>query len=418
VDLKSSIKNLPASTGIYQFFDIEDNLLYVGKAASLRKRVASYFQNKNLGPKTNLLVKKITRIEYIKVFSEFEALLLESKIIKDNQPFFNAIAKDDKSPLYIKIEGKEIPLVLTTRGGFKKRGQFLKGPFPSAKTTRDVLKMIRKIFPYCHHKNPKKPCLFVHLGLCSYPYASPNSQKKYLKNINRIKKLLSGKSRTLIRDLKREMALLAKSQKFEEANEIKKQIQKLEYITTTYHAPEEFLQIPTLVDDLTLVKLKNLQQVLGLEKLPKRIECYDISNISGKYATGSMVVFENGQPARNQYRKFKIKLTSKPNDYKMMQEVLTRRFKNNWPVADLIIIDGGRGQLNTALRVVLKFKIRSRVISLSKRLEQIYTSENTLPVSLSKESPARQLVQNLRDEAHRFAITYHRLLRSKQLTAR
>jgi len=215
VDLKSSIKNLPASTGIYQFFDIEDNLLYVGKAASLRKRVASYFQNKNLGPKTNLLVKKITRIEYIKVFSEFEALLLESKIIKDNQPFFNAIAKDDKSPLYIKIEGKEIPLVLTTRGGFKKRGQFLKGPFPSAKTTRDVLKMIRKIFPYCHHKNPKKPCLFVHLGLCSYPYASPNSQKKYLKNINRIKKLLSGKSRTLIRDLKREMALLAKSQKFE-----------------------------------------------------------------------------------------------------------------------------------------------------------------------------------------------------------
>jgi len=417
VDLKQSIKNLPATAGIYQFFDAGGNLLYVGKALSLKKRVASYFQNKNLGPKTNLLVKKIARIRYIKVFSEFEALLLEAELIKANQPFFNFQAKDDKSPLYIKISNEDIPIVTITRKEKPRRGVFIKGPFTSAKSTREVLNLIRKVFPYCHHKNAKKPCLFVHLGLCPYPYASLGAKKNYLKNIKTIKKLLSGESRALSRDLTKEMVDFAKSQQFEEANKLKKQIQNLEYITTAYHQPAEFLQTPTLVDDLILSKLKNLQQVLGLEKLPKRIECYDISNISGQFATGSMVVFEKGQPAKDQYRRFKIKFTRTPNDYQMLEEVLTRRFKNNWPVADLVIVDGGRGQLNSAKKVIEKFKVSTKIISLAKRFEDIYTQDNLGPISLPKESAARQLVEALRDEAHRFAIAYHRLLRSKQLIA-
>ena len=415
MDLKQSIRSLPTTPGVYQFFDTDNNLLYVGKAISLKKRVLSYFQNKNLGPKTNLLVKKIAHIKYIKVFSEFEALLLEAELIKASQPFFNSQAKDDKSPIYVKITNGEIPIISVTRREKTKSRVFLVGPFPSAKTTREVLNLIRKVFPYCHHKNAKKPCLFVHLGLCPYPYASPQARENYLKNIQKIKKLLSGNSRQLIRDLKKEMITFSKSQKFEEANGTKKQIQKLEYIVTTYRAPAEFLQTPTLVDDLTASKLKNLQQVLELEKLPKRIECFDISNVSGQFATGSMVVFERGQPAKDQYRRFKIKFSKSPNDYQMLNEVLTRRFKNNWPVADLMIIDGGRGQLSTAKRVIAKFRVKTKVITLAKRFEHIYTEEGKAPISLPKESGARQLAESLRNEAHRFAIAYHRLLRSKQL---
>lgn len=211
------------------------------------------------------------------------------------------------------------------------------------------------------------------------------------------------------------MVTLSSKQKFEDADAVKKRISKIEYITTTYHPPGDFLESPTLVDDLTAQKLKNLQDVLNLKKVPKRIECFDVSNISGKLATGSMVVFINGQSAKSQYRRFKIKFAKKPNDYHMLEEVLKRRYKNNWKIADLTIIDGGRGHLHTALRVKNRLKIKTKVIALAKRHEQIHTEDKVLPISLPKESPTRQLVQALRDEAHRFAITYHRYLRSKQL---
>lgn len=413
--IKSQINNLPDSPGIYLYFDNSGKLLYVGKSVSLKKRVSSYFQNKNLGPKTTLLVSKIKKIDYIKVFSEFEALLLEAQLIRQNQPFFNIDAKDDKSPIYIKITQNEIPLISTTRKEKPKRGVFLKGPFPSAKTTREILRMIRTIFPYCHHKNPKKPCLFVHLGLCPYPYQNDGVKKDYQKTIAQIKKLLSGKSHTLLRELTREMTKFSKIQKYEQANAEKARIQKLEYITTTYHKPQEFLERPTLVDDLTLKRLEDLKNVLDLSKLPKRIECYDISNISGTLATGSMVVATSGKIDKGGYRKFRIKFKHTPDDFEMIREVIARRIKNDWPQPDLMIIDGGRGQLNAALTIINRYKYQTKVISLAKRLEEIYTPDKDLPIRLPKESPARQLAQTLRDEAHRFAITYHRLLRSKNL---
>ena len=413
--MKIQIASLPDSPGIYKFYDSKGKLLYVGKSVSVKKRVASYFQDKNLGPKTSLLVKKINKVEYIKVFSEFEALLLEAEQIRTHKPFFNIESKDDKSPIYIKITGDPVPLVATVREEKPKKGIFLKGPFPSGKETRQILRLIRRIFPYCHHKNPKKPCLFVHLGLCPYPYADDLSKQKYLGTINRIKKLLSGKSKILIRQLSRQMTDFAKMQKFEQANELKKQIEKLQYITTTYHSPLEFLQRPTLVDDLTQARLEDLKNVLSLARIPKRIECYDIANISGKLATGSMIVFTNGTADKSQYRKFKIKFTRKPDDYKMIREVLARRFKNDWPVADLMVIDGGRGQLNAALSIVEKYHIKTFVISLAKRLEEIHSQNKVLPISLPKESPARQLTQAIRDEAHRFAGAYHRHLRSKNM---
>ncbi len=414
--LKRKLAKLPQNPGIYKFFDAGGNLLYVGKSISIKKRVSSYFANKNLGPKTDQMVSKIADIGYIKVFSEFEALLLEADLIRNNKPFYNIIAKDDKSPIYIRISKTEVPIVEITRKPESFKKDFIKGPFPSARTTKEVLKYIRRIFPYCQHKNPKKPCLFVHLGLCPYPYSSELEKQKYVKNIENIKKLLAGKSKLLVKILTAEMNEYSKILMYEEAQKIKEQLQKLEYITTTYHAPKDFLERPTLVDDLTTERLKDLAKKLKLQKKPRRIECYDISNISGKHATGSMVVFENGKPQKTQYRRFRIKVLETPNDYEMIWQVLTRRFKNNWPLPDLIVIDGGKGQLSAASQVIAMFNKDIPVISLAKRLEEIFLLNNSEPLSLPKESPARQLTQALRDEAHRFAITYHRKLRSKAFT--
>lgn len=413
--LKEQIKKLPDTPGIYQFYDNENNLIYVGKSISVKKRVASYFTRTSLGPKTDLMVQKIAFVGHIKVFSEFEALLLEAQMIRNNQPFFNSIARDDKSPIYIKITNDQIPLITLQRKRSLGAARFTKGPFPSAKVARSILKMIRRIFPYCHHKNPQKPCLYVHLGLCPFPYQKKESANAYKKTIANIKKLLSGQIKELMAQLSKEMSLYAKIQDYERAGVVKKQIEGLQYLTTTYHAPPEFLEQPTLVDDLTRAKLRDLESTLGLAKIPGRIECYDISNIQGNLATGSMIVFTNGQPDKGQYRKFKIKFANKPNDYQMIREVIARRAKNNWPVPDLMIIDGGRGQLNAALSQVAKYKVKTFVIALAKRFETIYSQNRVLPISLPKESPARLLAQQIRDEAHRFAISYHRLLHSKQL---
>ena len=415
MNFKKEITKLPDSFGVYIFSDADGKIIYVGKSVSVKKRVLSYFQNKNLGPKTNLLVKKINDIRYIKVESEFEALLLEAELIRKNQPFFNFQAKDDKSPLYIKITKDGIPLISLIRKPQISKGDFVKGPFPSARITRSLLKKIRRIFPYCHHKNPKKPCLYVHLGLCPFPYASEENKIHYLKNILAIKKLLSGKSKFLLKSLTSDMQKLASLEKFEEAQNIKSQIEKIEYMLSGFRDPLEFLTQPTLVDDLAATRLKSLKAILELSKIPRRIECFDVSNTSGKEATGSMAVFENGQSQKSQYRKFRIKFKNTPDDYQMIKEVLTRRFNNSWPKPDLLIIDGGKGQLNAALFALDKKGVNIPTVAIAKKFEEIYLAQKPLPLRLEKQNPARQLVQAARDEAHRFALSYHRLLRSRKL---
>ena len=415
MDLKKKIAELPDSCGVYIYKDAQGKIVYVGKSKSIKKRVRSYFQNKNLGEKTNLLVEKIHDVKHIKVESEFEALLLETELIRKNQPFFNFQSKDDKSPLYIKISKEEIPLISVVRKPQISKRDFVKGPFSSARITRSLLKTIRRIFPYCHHKNPKKPCLYVHLGLCPFPYASEENKIHYPKNILAIKKLLSGKSKFLLKSLITDMQKLATLEKFEEAQNIKKQIEKIEYMLSEFRDPMEFLRQPTLVDDLAGTRLKSLKAVLELSKTPKRIECYDISNTSGKEAAGSMAVFENGQSQKSQYRKFRIKFKNTPDDYQMIREVLTRRFNNNWPKPDLIVIDGGRGQLNAALSALDEKGVNIPTVAIAKKFEEIYLAQKPLPLRLEKQNPARQLIQAARDEAHRFALSYHRLLRSKKL---
>ncbi len=414
--LDSQVKKLPTSPGIYQFYGSAGELLYVGKAKSLKKRVASYFAGKSLGQKTDQLVTKIAKIDFIKVFSEFEALLLEADLIRKHKPFYNIQARDDKSPIYITISKGPVPTIAVARKTnlTTNKYAYFKGPFPSAAITREILKFTRRIFPYCHHSRATKPCLYVHLGLCPYPHKDAQSKLAYAKNIAKIQRLLNGQSKRLIRDIKNEMTLSAKSQNFELAQICKNQLKNLEFLSSTFHDPRLFLERPTLVDDLTKNRLTDLKRKIGMKKMPRRIECYDISNISGKFATGSMVVFVDGRPEKNEYRKFKIKYKDTPDDYEMLREVLARRFKNSWPDADLVIIDGGQGQLSSALEIAKIYKKEITIVSLAKRLEQIYIPGQEKPISLEKSSPARQLAQSLRDEAHRFAITYHRLLRSKE----
>lgn len=410
--LKAKIRTLPDSPGIYQFYSQDGELLYVGKSVSIRKRVASYFATKDLGPKTTKLVSQITNIGYIKVFSEFEALMLESDLIRQNKPFYNVIAKDDKSPIYIKITKEEVPLIALSRKTDLTKGEFVKGPFPSSKMTKLVLKQIRKILPYCQHKNPKKPCLYVHLGLCPYPYNGEEKRETYLKTIKGIKLLLKGKVHVLKKELTDQMKYYAAAQKYEKASETKKRLQYLEYLTMQFHDPKEFLNSPGLVDDTIEKRVEDLKQVLNLSKKPNRIECYDISNVQGKNATGSMVVFAAGVSDKSQYRRFRVRVIDTPNDFLMMEEVLTRRFKNDWPLPDLIVIDGGKGQLGIGVEVLNKLNLNIPIIGLAKRYEEIYQPDDPKPIKLKQDSPARQLLQAIRDEAHRFAITYHRKLRS------
>jgi len=411
--LSDKLKTFPKKPGIYQFLDQFGNVIYVGKANNLKIRVSSYFRQKSLGPKTLQMIEKSRDLKWIIVASEIEALLLEAKLIHDLKPKYNTILKDDKSHLYIKITEDEVPQVSTARREKPIKGVRLFGPFPSARTVRSVLITLRRIFPYCTHKRKPKSCLYVHLGLCPDPYKSQKSKGVYKKNIKKIVKFLSGGKKSLIHDLILEMQKLSRLEKYEEADKVKKQIVGLNYITQPITKPEVYLENPDLLEDIQVQTLKSAKKDLNLKVLPKRIECYDISNIGGKFATGSMVVFKNASPDKSQYRKFRIIFKNTPDDIAMIKETLIRRFRNPWNKPDLIVVDGGRAQLNTALEVIKDAKINVTVVSLAKRLEEVYTKDSRTPLRFRRDESTLKLLQYLRDEAHRFAIKYHKKLRTK-----
>ena len=420
--LKKIFGNLPNSPGIYIFKDKNSKPIYIGKAKNLKARLKAYLQTSRLlGKKTISMLRQVEKLETIPVQSEIEALLLEAIAIKKFQPKYNTVWKDDKSYLYIKISvGEEVPLVTTTRREKGTKDVKLFGPFPSAATVKSVLRILRHIFPYCTEKHPRlsgeqiqKRCLYCHLGLCPFPWESKEKITEYRETIKKIILFLQGKKKKLVANLKKEMSQVAKKLEFEKAAKIKNQIEDLEYITFFARGPEEYLSRPDLVEDITAEKVAHLVNILALKKTPKRIECYDISNIGGKLATGSLVVFEDGASAKNWYRRFRINTKATPNDVAMLKEVLIRRFKNDWPLPDLIVVDGGRSQLNTALEIVKMHKLPIKVIAIAKRFEQLYTAVEKKPLTLELDNPGLQLIQNLRDEAHRFAITYHRKLRHK-----
>lgn len=418
-DLWNRFKSkIPHKPGVYIYKDSAGKILYVGKAIDLYHRVASYFSN---GRTENLrieaLVGKIYSIDTIIVQSELEALILEANLIKKYLPAFNIRLTDDKDYLYIAVSKEDFPKVITARKKDLKTMKRYWGPFPSSGTVRTTLKSLRRVFPWCANpqsgkKTRQRPCFYHHLGLCPGPCVGAISRQDYNKIINRFSKFMDGKKNELIEELNKEMMQASRKQEFEEAQKIMKTMEGIEYLTQV-NRTNLYLENPNFLEDERKVALETLKKDLNLEKLPERIEGYDISNIQGKEATGSMVVLTNGEIDKSQYRKFKIKISGKPNDVGMHREMLARRLKHReWPLPDLIIVDGGRAQARAASSILHTTYYILPIFGLAKRMEWLYPPEGEI-VKLSRKSLSLKLLQKLRDEAHRFAITYHRKLHGK-----
>jgi excinuclease ABC subunit C len=536
---------LPDHPGVYKYFNEIGDLIYVGKAKSLKKRVSSYF-NKNTGVnlKTRRMVKEIDKIEITLVNSEFDALLLENNLIKKSQPKYNILLRDDKTYPYLLITDEPFPRIFQTRRMIPKRGTYF-GPFASVKAMNNVLDLIRSLFtirtckldlsPYKIQEGKYKVCLEYHIGNCQGPCVGKQTEKDYLKDLEQARHILKGNLGLPKAHFKLEMQEFAQNLEFEKAQRAKEKLDLLEkyqakslvanpsihnhdvctlvvdekYAYVNYmrvkngslivsknvelkkkldESDEELLltalirlqdqfnsdaeevlvpfEIQNPIEGLNLVmpkigdkkrlielSLKNakfykqekallqglnkdkkdrvirqLQEDLSFPDIPDHIECFDNSNIQGSSPVASMVCFLNGKPAVKEYRHYHIKTVEGPNDFASMKEVVGRRYKRlmeeGKPLPKLIVIDGGKGQLSSAVEALQELGIYGKmpIIGIAKRLEEIYFPGDSFPIHIDKKSESLRLLQRIRDEAHRFAITFHRKVRSKnafgtQLTA-
>lgn len=558
-NIDEELKKLPDEPGVYIMKDEKGEIIYVGKAINLKKRVRQYFQSsRSNSPKVNAMVRHIREFEYIIVDNEVEALILEANLIKKHKPKYNILLRDDKQYPYIKITNEKYPRVIKTRKVQKDGAKYF-GPYPSAYAVNDTLDIIRNLYPIrtCKinfDKSDKKyrPCLNYYIGRCLGPCRGDVDHDKYMEMIDEIIMFLSGKEDKLIEVIEERMKRASENLDFESAAKYRDQINSLKlilekqkvvssnmldqdiigmargveevciqvffirsgkivgrehfilsdtfeedkreilssfikqfYLGTAY-VPKEILieeeiedmdaiskwlsekrgnkvtirvpkrgeksQLMEMVkknamdmlnqnrDRLLREKEKNektlmrLQDILGLDEMPNRIEAYDISNISGIYSVGSMVVFENGTPKKSDYRRFRIKSTTTPDDYKSMKEILKRRFTRGLRereivedsqislegfslFPDLIMIDGGKGQVNAALEVLEELNLKIPVCGLVK--DDFHKTRgiiyNNKEIQLDKDSPEFKLIYRIQEEAHRFAISYHRSLRSKEM---
>lgn len=449
------INKAPSLPGVYLFCDSKRRIIYIGKAKNLKKRIASHFKSDGLLEGSKFL-SKIKKIKWLKTNSEIEALILESNLIKKYQPIFNVKLRDDKNYFYAAITNGQFPRVFLTHQpmsenrtspthllplpwrGRSKEGVYI-GPFTDGAAIKTVLFWLRKKFPYCTCKKSHNGyCLNYHikrcLGFCCNKNLSRKITKKqineYKRNIKELKLILTGKRDTILRRLKNQMKKESDKRNFEKAAELRDKIMALEKIfrhsllirqqSSLY--PRGSVSVPT--------------QYAGtpISVNPRRIEAYDISNIQGTSATGSMITLiradedadKSGKfmPDKNYYRRFKIKTIKSANDTAMIKEVLSRRLKHKeWPLPDLVVIDGGKAQLNAAIDAFKKSNYLSLItnhslliISLAKRNEMVYTQNYKLPIPINKFSePLKNAILAARDEAHRFAIKYHRKLRERHL---
>lgn len=388
-------RRLPLSSGVYWFKDSATGVLYVGKAKNLKHRLRSYQQP--VDPKTKVLVTKIRTVNWLTTASELDALLLEAAYIKAFQPPYNVRLKDDKSQLYIAITQETYPRVLTLRKS-EVRGQYF-GPFSSAYQTKNLLRALRHIFPWCNAgRVSSRPCFYYHLRLCPGVCVGAITPGQYRRRLRHLITFLSGQTKTVIRDLTARMRRLSRRQNFEAAALIRDQLAAINYLhQTPPSAPH--VNASQALRRLLLPCFPHLPAILA------RVEAYDVSHLSGRQATGSMIVFTRGQPDTTQYRRFRIKSISGIDDPAMMTEVLQRRLNHpEWDLPDLILLDGGLPQLTAGSKTT-----QLPLITLAKRQETIFTPQG--PLKLSRASPALKMLQHLRDEAHRFARSYHRQLR-------
>jgi len=445
---EKNFDELPKTSGVY-FFYSKKKLIYIGKAINIKNRVKNHFQQPSY--RDNLYIKTVNKIGFIETKSEIEALILEANLIKKHQPRFNVVWRDDKNYFFVAItQNKDkIPYVFIThqpnssslRGAVAtKQSRLLRsarndeikyiGPFVEGTALKKTLRFLRKVFSYyTNKKHSKNKCTYCHLDLCPGPNPDLNEYKKNLKKLSQI---LQGKSQTVLNSLKKEMKKASKENKFEEAGKVRDQIFALQKIIAHANVIKSQSEIViNLSGDKNLTNFwdntqKILQEIVWPSlrgRSPKqpihRIECYDISNTQGNQATGSMVVFVDGVADKSQYKKFKIRLPEKPNDIAMLEEMITRRLTHpEWNYPEIMLIDGGIAQLNIAIKVKdSNLKTRSiKVISIAKRNKDLYIEgkDGFIPLkSLPRE--IYNLVLQLDDEAHRFAITYHKKLRKKSL---
>lgn len=553
-NIREKLKLLPTKPGVYLMKNESDEVIYVGKAVSLRNRVRSYFQAGRHGsPKVAALVDHVADFEYIVTDSEVEALILECNLIKEHTPWYNIRLKDDKAYPYVKVTLQEpFPRVAIVRR-MQKDGSRYFGPYTNVQAVRQTVSFLQRLFPIrtCKRQmGPEgtndRPCLNYHIRRCSAPCAKKITQEEYRSIIEEMMLVLEGRHEKLLRELERRMQAAALELRFEEAAKVRDQIQALaavvekqkivsfenldqdimgyaraggvacvqvffvrsgkiignehffleapsgetgreiltafveQYYTTATFIPKElllpeavldedvvtrwltaqkgsrvYLRVPQRGEKKRLVEmveqnaelvlkerltrqerdrsrreegLRGLQSYLGLEELPLRIEAFDISNIQGAEAVGSMVVFLEGEPAPQGYRRFRIRTKDTPDDYAMMRELVYRRFARGLKereaggeggfakMPQLVLIDGGKGQLNAARQVMTELGLDIFTLGLAERLEEIYLDNQKDPIMLPRDSQALYVLQHLRDEAHRFALTYHRQLRSKRTT--
>lgn len=546
-ELEETLKLVPTLPGCYIYYDKKGEIIYVGKAKNLKRRVSSYFHKKHDRVKVAVLVSKIEKMEYIITDSEVEALILEAHLIKKHKPKYNILLKDDKKYPYFLITEEDYPRITVVRKKNKSqdKGKFY-GPYTNSKAMYATLDFLKKIFPLKQCKTPKfsnRPCLYYHIGKCLAPCQGKVTPEEYQNLVAQVELFLSGKQTELIKRIKDQMEEYSKTEQFEKAakmrdsyldlqktlehqkvvyenNRLNEDIiatmyeegifaitilliregrlidkkdftyfveneDKIEFFKTFFQEYYSNLMLefpdrivsPDLEDagekqlyqdwleviahkkikigygrakqgkELSSLAQKNvqnlfetarikkmasirddfnevgayLQEKLKLKNFPHRMECYDISHIQGTNTVASMVVFYNGLSKKSDYRKFKVKSTEgKPDDFLSMKEVLTRRLsrlgEKKWEKPDLIIIDGGKGQLSSVMQVVEDMGITGiDFVSLAKREEEVFLPHQSRPIRIPIDSNAMFLIQRIRDEAHRFAITYHRDLRSKAL---
>ena len=414
--LSEKLKELPDRPGVYLFKDASGRVLYVGKAVSLRKRVSSYFQpGRPLSAKLMQLVRQTADLEWIGPGSEAEALLYESSLIKEKQPKYNVSLRDDKSYPFLKVTvEEEFPRLYIGRGTHEPGVKAI-GPFANATLLRQAFGAVRRIIPFRTCRTlPARACLDYHLRLCRAPCEGKISRAQYQENLSRVIRLMEGKKEEVLEDLRAGMQRAAEERRYEEAAKIRDQIGGLLQLASR---PRRLIPAEALAD---------LQSVLQLPRLPRRIEGFDVSNIYGREAVGSCVCFVDGKPWKDGYRRFRVKSVAGIDDFAMMREILRRRYQGlspqgtvpeKKPHPDLVLIDGGRGHLNAALEVLKELKLDLPAAGIAKEFEEIFLPGRREPILLPPESRALQLLQRVRDEAHRFAIGYHRLLRGKHALA-
>ena len=535
-DLELQLKTLPTQPGVYQYFDKDDVILYIGKAKNLKKRVSSYFTKNHENGKTSVLVKKITSVKHIVVETETDALLLENNLIKKYQPRYNILLKDDKTYPWICIKKESFPRVFLTRKVIKDGSEYF-GPYTSVRTVRALLSLIKELYPLrtCVYdlsekniQNKKyKVCLEYHIKNCKGACESLQTETDYLEDVKEIRNIIKGNFKNSLQKFNDLMLKFAENTEFEEAQKIKekidllanyqvkstvvnpsitnvdvfsiisdesfayvnffkinngaiiqshtieikkkldeddkhlleltiveirqrfssqskevyvpfsvnvgddikvtvpklgdkKRIVELSLRNAKYYRQERFKQIKIVDPDRHTNRIMaQMQKDLRLPEEPRQIECFDNSNIQGTHPVASCVVFKNGKSSKKDYRKFNIKTIEGPDDYGSMEEVVHRRYKRlldeGQELPQLIVIDGGKGQLSSALKSldVLGLRKKIAIIGIAKRLEEIFYPDDPIPLYLDKKSETLKIIQQLRNEAHRFAITFHRNKRSK-----